>query len=135
MSYDFLIYARRDHLPSADRLRSALLEANPSISVPASFDLGSSGGYVHVDFGGQSTGFDLLVSQLGKATAEDYAQDLQESGEADDGFLEVLTSNDTFISLSGKDDQEVAAARTVAIVIARLSGAYLSDPQTATRLS
>jgi len=95
MSYDFLIYARRVCLPQADRLRSALLEANPPIAVPTSFDLDSSSGYIPIDFDGQSTGFDLLVSELGKDAGEDYAQDLLESGEVDDEFLEVLMSNDT----------------------------------------
>jgi len=131
MSYDFLIYACRERLPPARRLRSELLAASPSIAVPVSFDLESSCGYVPVDFGGQPTGFVLLVSQLRKDAAKDYVQDLEEAGEADDGFLEVLTSNDTFISLSAQDDQEVAAARAAAIVIARLSGAYLRDPQIA----
>ncbi len=128
MSYDLLVYARRERLPSTDRLRTELLSLTPPIVVD-DLDLARSSGHVPVRRGQVLTGFDLLVAPVEEDDIDDYKTDLAKSGERDNGFLDVLMSSDTFISLSGKDEEEIAVARSLANAIARLSNGSVFDPQ------
>lgn len=134
MSYDLLVYTRRERLPAPDRLRAELLALAPSVEV-AALDLEHASGYVPAKRGGEGTGFDVLVASVDEDDIDDYKADLEKSGSADNGFLDVLTSSDTFISVSGKSSTEIEAARAVAEVIARLSRGYLYDPQAGAVLS
>lgn len=129
MSYDLIVYTRHDRLPSPDALGAALAETQETVEIVGSIDLRSARGHVPARIGGRDTGFEVLLARISTDEIQDYKEDLEASGEEDDGFLKVLTENDTRVTFRAKGDDEITAARAVANALASLSGGMFSDPQ------
>ena len=134
MSYDFIVYTRSERLPSRHELTTALESSGgPVIDDQVFPDLASaSGGFVPVTSGGEATGFELSSYPITTEEIEAFKADLQASGEEDEEFLHVLTTNDVTITFRCRDDREIEAAHLVAEAVARLSNGVLCDPQTDT---
>jgi hypothetical protein len=107
-----------------------LANSEPPIDLIGGRDLRTSTGHVRVRMGSRLTGFDVSIDAISAEEIADYQKDLKASGENEDGFLAILTNHDTRVTLSGKNDDEITAARLVAQALTRLSGGVLSDPQT-----
>jgi hypothetical protein len=129
MSYDLIVYARRDRLPSGDALSAALAKHDGPVEIPGRPTIIAVRGFLPVRHNGRDTGFEVLVSTITPEEISDYQEDLEVSGEEDTGYLKILTDNDTRITLQARDDASIEAAKVVATTLATLAGGVFSDPQ------
>jgi hypothetical protein len=123
MSYDFLVYTRRDRFPAPDRLVEEL--RSHGLAMPPSLDLIAADGYVPI----ADTGFEVCCADLTSAHVEEHQSALREAGEPDDDHLAILRASDLFISFGCHDEREIATAKLVAGAIAKLSNGYVCNPQ------
>jgi hypothetical protein len=136
MSYDLIVYARRERIPDPDRFLAALAATTPVVAIGEEFaDLRRPRtGFVPVRVEERDSGFELYAAPISRRDIDDFQADVQASGEEMTGgnarYLKILTSCDIMLTLVAKDELEAKAARAVASVLASLSEGYLNDPQT-----
>ena len=136
MSYDFIIYTRRERIPSADALAAAVQRASPPLTVTGRVPDPGRSGFVPVTGPQGETGFEAYYGEIMAADAADYEQQLaagRAAGEAiepaDLEHLEILRSCDLSITFSAKRPDEIEAAGRVAHALATMAGGWLCDPQ------
>ncbi len=128
MSYDLLVNVGKAQLPTGDQISRLL----PQFGFPNPLNLHADCGFFPLLSDGRETGFDVAAYQVTQEDVDDYLADCEESGEEPDEFEKV---GDTVIQFSCKNDLEIAAARTVAEVIARQCHGIVFDPQTGSEKS
>ena len=124
MSYDFLMFVRRDSFPAPSRLADELRP--DGLVMPPALDISAADGFVPI----ADTGFEVCCSDLTEAHVAEHQNALREAGEPDDEHLAILRASDLFVSFGCHDDREIAVAKLVAGAIAKLSNGYVCDPQT-----
>jgi hypothetical protein len=128
MSYDFIVYVRREQLPSAEQVSDELEAHERELHVPSSVDFSTVRGYVPIS----DTGFEVTRSAITPQDVEDHRSALREDDEPDDEFVTVLLASDMQITFRCRSQREIEAARLVAGAVAKLSNGYISNPQDGT---
>lgn len=79
-------------------------------------------------------GVEVLVMDVTPRSRAAYREELEASGEQDDGFMAILDGSDTRVTLSVAGGGSAAAARQMALDLATRSGGWFIDPQTGERI-
>lgn len=124
MSYDFMLYVKRDSLPGTAVLNHELAAAG--ISVPRTFDIKVASGFVSV----LDAGFECSISAITAWHVEDHIKALKAAQEPDDEQLVILRSSDALVCFGCRTEREVELAGIVVGALGKLSGGYVCDPQT-----
>lgn len=127
MSYDFIVYTNRAKLPDEASLARHLAASTSRVVLKDGL---TWSGFLPVLLDSKDTGFELHASPITENDRRDYLEDLQESGEQDTAFLNILTTSDYQVTVSCTDDTSRAAGSVFAAAVASLAGGYLCDPQT-----
>jgi hypothetical protein len=123
MSYDFIMYMRRNDFPEAGRLAE---ELRPFVLTMPMLDLRLTDGFVPVS----DAGFEVSCSDVTARDIEEHQNALREAGEPDDEHIAILRASDMCMSFGCRDDREIRVAKLVAGAIAKLSKGFVCDPQT-----
>lgn len=125
MSYDFIVYVRRDSLPDAAAVSRELALRAPGIEIPGNVDFGSTRGYVPIS----DSGFELTRSDITMANVESHRNLLRQDNEPDDDRIAILLASDMRITFRCRDGREIDVAKLVAGAVAKLANGYISNPQ------
>jgi hypothetical protein len=130
MSYDFIVYARSERLPSSTQLLANIRRTHPTCEFDVSAPLTEPGGYFPLELKGEEVGFEMFVNPITERERARWHQALAAArSEQDKLSLEAVDSSDIDVVLSCQSEPSIAAARIFAIELARLSGGYFCDPQ------
>lgn len=134
MSYDFIVYTRRERLPSSSQLAESLATLSPPVVLHDRFpDADRRGGFLPASIGARRLGVDVLYATIKASEAADFEADLiandEPSTPEDTAFLTILRTCDLSITVSGKTADEIHAARLVSTALASASAGHLCDPQ------
>lgn len=136
MSYDFIIYARRDRLPSPESFASLLASASPAVLIEPTIPNPDRDGFVPVTMQQRQTGFEICYGAVTSDEADAFAADLdatrargEDVEEGDLEHLTILRTCDVQIILGAHDPHEIEAANRVARALASVAGGYFCDPQ------
>lgn len=137
MSYDFIVYARRELVPAPDQFAARLEQAGAELRLADPFpNLEPRGGVVRASLVGKAVAVDVLYGTIGSSEATDLEADIVANGEemtpGNREAVTLLRTCDTRITLSGKAADEIEAARRLATALAAASAGYVCDPQTDT---
>lgn len=115
MSYDLVVYLKRDNMPAPEAWRSSILEAGFPVALDADFDLDAFSGFLPCPVEGDMSGFEYYPSRL---SPEDALA------------LELAPGIDFSVRFCiGSRPLELVSALAASSVLAAMSGGSLNDPQ------
>jgi hypothetical protein len=129
--YDTNVFCRRERLPDVAAIAEAFRSAGTTLAFPAGFELRSwRGGWVPMIVDGVESGAEIRISPIEEKEVKGYRVRLARSSSPPDDYLTLLINNDSTVTISIHSDGDAGFVRSLAIVIARLSGGGFMDPQT-----
>ncbi|MFT3777901.1 MAG: hypothetical protein QM772_06425 [Ottowia sp.] len=115
MSYDLVVYLKRDKMPSPAAWQSAIVEEGFPVALDADFDIDSFSGFLPCPVNGEISGFEYYASTISPEDAQD---------------LELASGTDFSIQFCiGSRPLELVSALAASSVLAAVSGGSLDDPQ------
>ena len=115
MSYDLVVYLRRDAMPSPKAWHSAIVEAGFPAALDTDFDIDSFSGFLPCPVNGEISGFEYFASTVSSEDVED---------------LELAPGTDFSVQFCiGSRPLELVSALAASSVLAAMSGGSLDDPQ------
>jgi hypothetical protein len=115
MSYDLVVYLKRENMPSTTAWHSSILEAGFPAKLDSDFDVDSFAGFLPCPVNGEISGFEYYSSTLSPEEAEE---------------LEAPSGSDFSIQFCiGSRPLELVSALAASSVLAAISGGVLNDPQ------
>ncbi|KRG63764.1 hypothetical protein ABB26_11205 [Stenotrophomonas humi] len=116
MSYDLIVYLKRNVMPSPEAWRAAIVEAGFPVALDSEFDMDTFSGFLPCPVRGEISGFEYYASNVS-------SEDVEE--------MQLAPGTDFSVQFCiGSRPLELVSAIAASSVLAAMTGGSLDDPQT-----